>query len=311
MKKVSLYWNHICILHNYEKMFLEEVKQALLQYDIELNVTYFGMGYPEHMSEYLYKKDAVLPDIIVSADLEVFEDARIFSKLEPDLYPCHDWVSFKDSTALKLVERSPYLLPFISIPLVYFTTNPDDCKNKKMDEIHSLAFGGINNSAGKTVTKALWNRYGKEAAEHVLRNSIVEDMPIGAFRQVKTGKVQTALVPSIYALRADNTETFMQIPQEGPLLIPSYLCVRNSIEKEVAVTVVNHMICQKLCEFYATKGDLIVYPDFDVPPSQHESEIYFAVESRWLEQLSPQEFYDLYGTCLSKANTPNKKGCQI
>ena len=39
------------------------------------------------------------------------------------------------------------------------------------------------------------------------------------------------------------------------------------------------------------KGDLIVYPDFDVPPSQHESEIYFAVESRWLEQLSPQEFY--------------------
>ncbi len=99
MKKVLLYWNHICILHNYEKMFLEEVKQALLPYDIELNVTYFGMGYPEHMSEYLYKKDAVLPDIIVSADLEVFEDARIFSKLEPDLYPCHDWISFKDSTA--------------------------------------------------------------------------------------------------------------------------------------------------------------------------------------------------------------------
>ena len=59
MKKVSLYWNHICILHNYEKMFLEEVKQALLPYDIELNVTYFGMGYPEHMSEYFYKKDAV------------------------------------------------------------------------------------------------------------------------------------------------------------------------------------------------------------------------------------------------------------
>ena len=55
----------------------------------------------------------------------------------------------------------------------------------------------------------------------------------------------------------------------------------------------------------------MVYPDFDVPPSQHESEIYFAVESRWLEQLSPQEFYDLYGTCLPKANIPNEKGCQI
>ncbi|MFQ9792655.1 MAG: hypothetical protein ACLRX7_04985 [Acutalibacteraceae bacterium] len=119
MKKVLLYWNHICILHNYEKMFLEEVKQALLPYDIELNVTYFGMGYPEHMSEYLYKKDAVLPDIIVSADLEVFEDARIFSKLEPDLYPCHDWISFKDSTALELVERSPYLCLIHSAGVFY------------------------------------------------------------------------------------------------------------------------------------------------------------------------------------------------
>lgn len=134
MKKVLLYWNHICILHNYEKMFLEEVKQALLPYDIELNVTYFGMGYPEHMSEYLYKKDAVLPDIIVSADLEVFEDARIFSKLEPDLYPCHDWISFKDSTALELVERSPYLLPFISIRWCILRPILMIVKTKKWDE---------------------------------------------------------------------------------------------------------------------------------------------------------------------------------
>ena len=305
MKKVLLYWNHICILHNYEKLFLEEVKQNLLQHDIELNVTYFGMGYPEHMSEYLYQQDAVLPDIIISADLEVFEDSRIFTKLEPDLYPCHDWISFKNSTALELVERSPYLLPFISIPLVYFTTNPDDCKNKKMNDISPLVFGGINNSAGKTVTKAIWNRYGKEAAEYVLRNSIVEDMPIGAFRQVKIGKAQTALVPSIYALRADNRETFIQIPQEGPLLIPSYLCVRNSIEKNVAEQVVKEIICQKLCEFYAEKGDLIVYPDFDIPHSQHESESYFTVDSKWLQQLSPQAFYELYGTYLPKAYIPN------
>lgn len=305
MKKVSLYWNHICILHNYEKSFLQEVKQTLLQHDIELDVTYFGMGYPEHMSDYLYKQDAVLPDIIVSADLEVFEDSRIFSKLEANLYPCHDWVSFKESAALELVERSPYLLPFISIPLVYFTTNPVDCKNKKIYEINQLAFGGINNSAGKTVTKAVWNRYGKETAAHILQNSVVEDMPIGAFRQVKIGKAQTALVPSIYALRADDAETFMQIPQEGPLLVPSYLCVRNSIEKEVAVTVVNEIICQKLCEFYAEKGDLIVYPNFNVPSSQHENEIYFTVDSHWLEKLSPQEFYKLYGTYLSKAHIPN------
>ena len=123
-----------------------------------------------------------------------------------------------------------------------------------MDEIHPLTFGGHQQFRRKTVAKAIWNRYGKEAAKQVLCNSIVEDMPIGAFRQVKQEKAQTALVPSIYALRADYTETFMQIPQEGPLLIPPYLCVCNSIEQKVAMTVVNQIICQKLCEFYAIKG---------------------------------------------------------
>ena len=33
MKKVLLYWNHICILHNYEKMFLEEVKEKQKFYE--------------------------------------------------------------------------------------------------------------------------------------------------------------------------------------------------------------------------------------------------------------------------------------
>ena len=89
------------------------------------------------------------------------------------------------------------------------------------------------------------------------------------------------------------------------MLIPSYLCVRNSIEKNVAEQVVKEIICQKLCEFYAEKGDLIVYPDFDIPHSQHESESYFTVDSKWLQQLSPQAFYELYGTYLPKAYIPN------
>ena len=49
------------------------------------------------MSEYLARPDAVLPDLIVSADLEVFEDRAIFSKMEPELYPAADWVSLRES----------------------------------------------------------------------------------------------------------------------------------------------------------------------------------------------------------------------
>ncbi len=124
----------------------------------------------------------------MSADLEVFEDARIFSKLEP-VY-IHVMIGFlsKDSTALELVERSPYLLPLYPFRWCILRPILMIVKQKKMDEIHSLAFGGINNSAGKTVTKAIWNRYGKKLPNMFLRNSIVEDMPIGAFRQVKQGR---------------------------------------------------------------------------------------------------------------------------
>ena len=78
MTHILLYWNHICVLHRQEKAFLDGLTQKLLSDGIQLEVRYFGLGYPEHMSEYLARPDAVLPDLIVSADLEVFEDPDIF-----------------------------------------------------------------------------------------------------------------------------------------------------------------------------------------------------------------------------------------
>ena len=118
------------------------------------------MGYPEHMSEYLYKK---MRYCLISLCLLTWKYLRMlvfFSKLEP-VY-IHVMIGFlsKDNTALELVERSPYLLPLY--PFRWCILRPIlMIVKQKMDEIHSLAFGGINNSAGKTVTKAIWNRYGK------------------------------------------------------------------------------------------------------------------------------------------------------
>ena len=92
MTSILLYWNHICVLHRQEKAFLEDLAQRLRGDGIRLEVRYFGLGYPERMSEYLARPDAILPDLIVSADLEVFEDLRIFSKFKSNLYPAADWV---------------------------------------------------------------------------------------------------------------------------------------------------------------------------------------------------------------------------
>ena len=160
MTHIMLYWNHICVLHRQEKAFLQELAGRLRREDIELEVRFFGLGYPEHMSEYLARPDAVLPDLIVSADLEVFENRDIFSKLEPELYPAADWVPLRESPALDAMRRGDKLLPAAAIPLVYYTREPELCEQMRLPDWEGLAFGGINNSAVKTVVKAVWEKWG-------------------------------------------------------------------------------------------------------------------------------------------------------
>mgnify|MGYP000896000519 FL=1 len=99
---------------------------------------YFGLGYPEHMSEYLAREDAVLPDLIVSADLEVFEDARLMEKLRPTLHQSRDFVPLADSAALSCCERGAALLPILAIPLVYFTREPERAERTPLCEMDGL-----------------------------------------------------------------------------------------------------------------------------------------------------------------------------
>ncbi len=304
MTSVLLYWNHICVLHKHEKLFLDQMVESLRKNDIELTVRCFGLGYPEHMSEYLARPEAILPDIIVSSDLEVFEDRRIFNKFRNDLYPATQWLPLKQDTATTAALRDEKLLPFLSIPLVYYTSNPTESVGKSICEQKSLAFGGINNSAGKTITKAVWSRYGKAAARRLLETAEIADMPIGGFQQVRTGKRTMALVPSLYALRADGQSTFLQMPLEGPTLISSYFCVRNSISASVAKILTETILCKELCTFYAENGDLIVHPDCITHRSQQDNAIYFVPDKDWYETVSPEEFYDLYCEALPTAKRP-------
>lgn len=304
MTQVLLYWNHICILQNKEKAFLEELTQCLLTEGIQLTVRYFGLGHPEHMSEYLARPDAVLPDIIVSADLEVYEDSRIYKKLAPDLYPASSWLELRPGPALEAVRRVPELLPFTAIPLVYYTSDGSGDFQKPLWETEGLAFGGINNSAVKTLVKAIWSKYGKEASDKLLKNGHVSDMPIGAFYQVRQGQRQTALVPSLYALRADGEKHFLRVPKEGPLLIPSFFCARRSIPEKTARRLAQAILCPELCRFYAESGDLILYPACNTLPSRQEGSTYLVPEPSWFENVSPEAFYAFYTKALPTARDP-------
>lgn len=306
MTRVLLYWNHICVLHKQEKIFLERLAGRLKAEGIVLETRYFGLGYPEHLSEYLARADAVLPDIIVSSDLEVFEDTRIFKKLENNLYPAAEWIPQRQGPALEAVRRGAKLLPFLSIPLVYYTADTGHGAGKRLPEIEDLAFGGINNSAGKTLVKAVWSRYGREAALRLLKGEPASDMPVGAFQRVRLGQSTTALVPSIYALRADQESFFLCRPEEGPLLIPSYFCARGSIPETAARRVAEEILCPELCDFYVENGDLIVYPTCAAGRSRQEGERYFTPAADWYGTVSPEEFYALYGSMLPTARVPFK-----
>ena len=304
MIHVTLYWSHICVLHRQEKLFLEQLTEKLRGQGIELDVHYFGLGYPQHMSEYLAQPDAVLPDMILSADLEVFEDPRIYRKIQPDLYAVNGWVPLRDVPSLSQVRRVPELLPVAAIPLVYYTRTPDACRGVPLTGQKSLAFGGINNSAVKTVVKYVWETYGQQAAADLLQNSLVTDMPIGAFQAVRQGQADTSLCPSLYALRADGESTFLCTPQEGPVLIPSYLCARKSVPEDVARLIANEILCRELCDFYVANGDLILYPACTTNHSQQEQAPFACPTAPWLDTLIPQAFYDLYA-----AKLPTAKPC--
>ena len=280
MTNVLLYWNHICVLHNQEKAFLSRLAESLKAEDIALTVRYFGLGYPEHMSEYLAHEDAVLPDLIVSADLEVFEDARLMEKLRPTLHQSRDFVPLADSAALSCCERGAALLPILAIPLVYFTREPERAERTPLCEMDGLCIGGVNNSAIKTVAKTLLSHAGQTQTERFLAHANVSDMPIGAYNQVRMGVQKTALVPSLYALRADENQTFL---------------------RDLAQKLANRILCKALCEFYAQNGDLILFPACAETRSRQESSRYFVPRADWLQSYDPEAFEDFYAAHLHGA----------
>lgn len=74
MTHILLYWNHICVLHRQEKAFLDGLTQKLLSDGIQLEVRYFGLGYPEHMSEYLARR---MPFFPTSSFLPIWRYSKI------------------------------------------------------------------------------------------------------------------------------------------------------------------------------------------------------------------------------------------
>ena len=127
-------------------------------------------------------------------------------------------------------------------------------------------------------------------------------MPINAFQQVRMGMVQTALVPSLYALRADGRNTFLRAPQEGPVLVSSYICARKSIPESIARRIIDGIVSHRLCDFYAQNGDLIIHPNRTALRSRQECSQYFVPGAKWLAAYNQHDFYNIYCRALDTAH---------
>lgn len=203
MTTIRLYWNNICVLHRQELQFLNEIREELRKDNIDLDITCFGLGYGRHMSDYLREEDSVLPDLVVSTDLEVFEDERIWNRFrEHGLLPLKEFFPIKDIPELGGLKQASALLPYLAIPLVFYSdvellrqtsmdtssinaifftgTDADSEQsislNRLVESSFPLSYGGINNSAVKTVAKLTWESFGMETAKHFLTASNVFDM---------------------------------------------------------------------------------------------------------------------------------------
>lgn len=299
MEKVVLYWSNICVLHKQEMKHIEAAQEKLKQQGIDLAVHYFGLGYPYRLSQYLRENKDKWPDLLVSTDLEVFEDSRLFAELAPDLYELTANFPLKEHFAQTAIQCHPGLIPFAVIPLIFYgAANQQQALMDIIAEQKTIAFGGIHNSAAPCVLKAVWSQFGLAAAQKLRDQASITNMPIQAFQKARLRQTELAIVPSLYAARADGLDYFAAVPAEGAVALPSYACARKTIARETALKVLTQLFTPEFCQFLVRSGDVLC-PLTGAPAHPKLESVNLLYPSRrWLQETTPEEFAAFYAPVL-------------
>ncbi len=260
MREISMYWNNICVLHRYEKKHIEKVTSLLKEQDILLKTEYFGLGYPKKLSEEV-KNTGITPDIIVSTDLEVFEDPGIYGLFKEELLEIQDLLPLKKEIRNSNLCQDKRLLPFLVIPLI-MVFNRQLLAGQPLPEtlkelaVYPKVFGGKANSAGRGVFKQLTWLYGKEFTDLFMENATILDMPVQSLQSVQKGILPAAITPSIFAFRADETLLSLRYPKEGALTVPSFIAVKNTLPPDLAGWILSKLFTADFCNYFAEYGEI-------------------------------------------------------
>ena len=136
-----------------------------------------------------------------------------------------------------------------------------------------------------------------ETAKHFLTASNVFDMPIQAFHQVSIGASPLALVPSVYALRADGKKNKPIGLWKALRQSPPTICAGTSVPKDALFAVIEKLRGPRFSHFYTTNGCLYSCAPADPLPdlsflegSRTNRELLVPSES-FLNSLPAETFY--------------------
>ncbi|MGV8146542.1 MAG: ABC transporter substrate-binding protein [Alkaliphilus sp.] len=285
--KRKLLWNNICLLSRFEEEYIETLNLTIF------DVNYYGMGRETDLFDY-FKADNKEWDIVVSTNTDVFQNKTLLYSQRDTLVSFYEKDFYPRLNAPNLYSE-PQFLPFIVIPLVIVINTgkthlrPTSLKDLCSEEYRGqVTFGGIQNSAGRSLIKAVWSLYGKSLAKELLINSIIGSMPAASFKKVMDGDVPIAVVPTIFAARSGLNNVITVIPSEGAVAIPSFIAVKKECPKDC---------CDRFFETIAENKDLhkILWDRGKIiSPYVDESHIPLCYpEKSFLNSLADCEFYDL------------------
>jgi ABC-type Fe3+ transport system substrate-binding protein len=303
----KVYWNNVCLLSTKEEKYIgDSLKNS--QKENSIVFEYYGLGRRMGLREKIMEdlsENTIKADLVISTDLDIFQDKGLIPS-ESDRFS-----NIRGSMPLRaeisnsnIVDPSGIFAPFIIIPLIFVVNKnliPEEKIPHSFEELldpyykNKIAFGGIHNSAGRSLLKSIWYLYGKEKAEEFAKNSIITSMPAAAFRKVMTGEAPISIVPTIFAMRSGINNITAIWPREGAVAIPSYYAFKKDSDPLCTKWILENILGKSHQELLTSAGAVIPCdPHVELPHLAKENDCRLLYPNwEFLHDFDDDYFYSL------------------
>lgn len=303
----KVYWNNVCLLNTKERAYIDDSLKHSKKEDT-ISFEYYGLGKKRSLKEKIIEElcqGTVQADLIISTDLDIFQDKALLPSIGSKFSNAASLLPLREEIqSSNIIDSSGLLAPFIVVPMVFVVNKgliPEERIPYSLEELldpyfkKKIAFGGIHNSAGRSLLKSIWYLFGKESAEEFTKNSIITSMPAAAFRKVMTGEAAVAIVPSLFAMRAGINNMTAIWPKEGAVAVPSYCTVKKDSDALWVKWVSENILGKSHQQLLKSSGSIIpCNPDVELPDLVRENNCRLLYPDwHFLHSLDNDYFYSL------------------